>query len=69
MPNFNEAYKIGFFVADVKREPPHVHVTRDGNTVKYCINPLKLSYNRGYPTYELTTSSIFYLLNTREVCL
>lgn len=34
-------YKFFFYEADVAGEPPHVHVTKDGNEAKYWINPVK----------------------------
>ena len=35
-------YKFFFYEADVANEPPHVHVTKDGNEAKFWLNPIKL---------------------------
>jgi hypothetical protein len=34
-------YKFFFYEADVANEPPHIHVTKEGNEAKYWLDPLK----------------------------
>ena len=34
-------YKFFFYEADVANEPPHVHVTKEGNEAKFWLNPVK----------------------------
>lgn len=42
-------------MADVKREPAHVHVTKDDKTVKYWLEPLTMARgsNFGFANHEL----------------
>ena len=34
-------YKFFFYQADVANEPPHVHVTKDGNEAKFWLSPIR----------------------------
>jgi hypothetical protein len=36
-------YKFFFYQADVANEPPHVHVTKEGNEAKFWLDPLRLA--------------------------
>ncbi len=40
-------YKFRFYSSDLN-EPPHMHVIRDGNEAKVWLQPIDVSYNRGY---------------------
>ncbi len=35
-------YKFYFYEADIANEPPHVHVTKDGNEAKFWLSPMKV---------------------------
>jgi hypothetical protein len=35
-------YKF-FYQADVANEPPHVHVTKEGNEAKFWLDPVKIA--------------------------
>ena len=47
-----EGYKCRFYSSDVY-EPPHVHVLRGDREAKIWLNPIEVSYNRGYNQTEL----------------
>jgi uncharacterized protein DUF4160 len=36
-------YKFFFYEADVANEPPHVHVSKEGNEAKVWLNPIKVA--------------------------
>ena len=36
-------YKFFFYQADVANEPPHVHVTKEGNEAKFWLDPVKVA--------------------------
>lgn len=36
-------FKFFFYQADVANEPPHVHVTKDGNEAKFWLDPVKVA--------------------------
>ena len=36
-------YKFFFYQADVANEPPHVHVSKEGNEAKYWLDPVKVA--------------------------
>ena len=36
-------YKFFFYQADVANEPPHVHVTKEGNEAKFWLDPIKVA--------------------------
>ena len=46
-----QGYRVGFFSADWD-EPPHVHVTKGGNTAKFWLKPVQLAFNAGYQRHE-----------------
>lgn len=35
-------YKFFFYQADLVNEPPHVHVTKEGNEAKFWLDPIKV---------------------------
>ena len=35
-------YKFFFYEADVANEPPHVHITSEGNEAKFWLEPVKV---------------------------
>jgi hypothetical protein len=45
-------YSFIFFSSD-KGEPPHIHVRRDRQLVKFWLQPVSLSKNRGFKDHEL----------------
>lgn len=42
-----------FFYAGDRYEPPHVHVERDDNVVKFWLDPARLHRNVGFRAVEL----------------
>jgi hypothetical protein len=42
-----------YFFSNEGREPPHIHVDRDGNSVKYWLGPVRLARNLGFGQNEL----------------
>lgn len=40
-------YKFRFYALDVD-EPPHVHVVKDGNSLKVWLATLDVAHNKGY---------------------
>ena len=55
-----------FFSSD-KGEPPHIHVRRDRQLVKFWLQPISLSKNRGFKEHEL--NEILQLVETYEQTL
>ena len=47
-----KGYRIGFFSADGD-EPPHVHVSKDGNAAKFWLDPVQLAKDAGLSRAEL----------------
>jgi hypothetical protein len=45
-------YSFVFFSSD-RGEPVHIHVKRDRKLAKYCLSPIALAKNRGFPDHEL----------------
>ena len=43
-----------FFYSLENGEPSHVHVTHDGRTAKYWLNPVELASSEGFRAHELT---------------
>jgi hypothetical protein len=41
-------YNFIFFSSD-QSEPPHIHVKRDRQIVKFWLTPVSLANNRGFP--------------------
>jgi len=56
-----QGYRFFFYSAD-GREPPHVHVTKDGKEAKIWLADLVLALNMGYSAKELNV----ILTKTRE---
>jgi len=56
-------YSFIFFSSD-KGEPPHIHVRRDRQLVKFWLQPISLSKNRGFKDHEL--NDILQLVETYE---
>lgn len=54
-------YSFIFFSSD-KGEPPHIHVRRDRQLVKFWLQPIFLSKNRGFKDHEL--NDILQLVET-----
>ena len=65
MPTFCQVgpYSFIFFSSD-KGEPPHIHVRRDRQLVKFWLQPVSLSKNRGFKDHEL--NDILQLVETYE---
>lgn len=48
-----KGYRIGFFALD-QGEPPHVHVMRGRQEVKYWLEPfVRMARNKGFGAHEL----------------
>jgi hypothetical protein len=47
-------YRI-YFWSHEPNEPPHVHVDRDDNSVKFWLDPVSLAINLGFSAKELRT--------------
>ncbi|MCX7421284.1 MAG: DUF4160 domain-containing protein [Planctomycetia bacterium] len=45
-------YSFVFFSSD-RSEPPHIHVKRDRDIVKFWLLPIELACNHGFATAEL----------------
>jgi hypothetical protein len=45
-------YSFIFFSSD-RTEPPHIHIKRDSQLVKFWLNPVSLAKNRGFKSHEL----------------
>ncbi|MEM9772817.1 MAG: DUF4160 domain-containing protein [Cyanobacteria bacterium P01_D01_bin.73] len=45
-------YSFIFFSSD-RDEPPHIHIKRDKQLLKYWLDPVKLDKNRGFKDHEL----------------
>ena len=43
-----------YFFSNEGQEPPHIHVDRDENTVKYWLEPVEVARNIGFAARELT---------------
>lgn len=46
-------YSFIFFSSD-RGEPPHIHVKRDRQVVKFWLEPVDMARNRGFRDHELT---------------
>lgn len=46
-------YRLFFFSSD-RGQPVHVHVARDRKAAKFWLSPVRLEYNHGFSTVELT---------------
>jgi hypothetical protein len=45
-------YRVYFFSNDL-REPPHVHIDREGLSAKFWLQPVRLARNSGFGPREL----------------
>lgn len=43
-----------FFYSLENNEPAHIHIQRDQDLAKYWLQPVELSWNRGFRAHELT---------------
>ena len=43
-----------FFYASDRSEPPHIHVERDDNVVKFWLDPVRLQSSGGFARVEIT---------------
>ena len=43
-----------FFYSNENDEPRHVHITASENEAKYWLEPLEMSWNKGFNTRELS---------------
>ncbi|HXF85935.1 MAG TPA: DUF4160 domain-containing protein [Anaerolineales bacterium] len=46
-------YKFFFYQADVANEPPHVHVTKEGNEAKFWLDPVRVAREGGFRKSDL----------------
>lgn len=49
-------YSFIFFSSD-RGEPPHIHIKRDRQLVKFWLGPVSLAKNRGFKDHELNDIS------------
>jgi hypothetical protein len=42
-----------YFYSHEPNEPPHIHVDRERNSVKYWLTPVQLARNTGFVAHEL----------------
>ena len=42
-----------FFYSGHRDEPPHIHVERDNDTVKFWLDPVRFQRSRGFSRHEL----------------
>jgi hypothetical protein len=42
-----------YFFSNEGYEPPHVHVDKDGNSVKFWLSPVRLARNFGFGSSDL----------------
>ena len=59
-------YSFIFFSSD-RGEPPHIHVKRDRQLVKYWLEPVLLEKNRGFKDHEL--NQIAKLVEKNQIAL
>lgn len=45
-------YKFRFYALDMD-EPPHVHIVKDGKSLKVWLRSLEIAQNRGYTEVEI----------------
>ena len=61
--DYHFLFRRAFFSSD-KGEPPHIHVRRDRQLVKFWLQPISLSKNRGFKDHEL--NDILQMVETYE---
>ena len=59
-------YAFIFFSSD-RGEPPHIHVKRDRQLVKYWLNPVSFAKNRGFSEPELNRIARLVVKNERKL--
>ena len=42
-----------FFYATDRDEPPHIHVEREDNVIKFWLDPMRLQYSIGFTRREI----------------
>ena len=66
-------YKFFFYEADVANEPPHVHVTKEGNEAKFWLDPIRVGREGRFRKSDLRTieriieDNLQFLLNAWNV--
>jgi hypothetical protein len=43
-----------YFFSNEGSEPPHIHIDKGGNTIKFWLEPVSIARNRGFPQQEQT---------------
>ncbi len=59
-------YAFVFFSSD-RGEPPHIHVKRDRQLVKFWLNPVSYAKNRGLPEQELNRIARLVIKNEQKL--
>lgn len=47
-----DPYRLFFYASD-RDEPPHIHVERDDNVVKFWLDPVRLQSSGGFSRVEI----------------
>ena len=47
-----------YFFSNEGFEPPHIHVDKGGNSVKFWLEPVSVARNHGFPQRALTALTI-----------
>ncbi len=56
-------YKFRFYALDMD-EPPHVHIAKDGKSLKVWLGSLEIAQNRGYT--EMETARLLAIVAERR---
>ncbi|PZD75500.1 hypothetical protein C1752_00157 [Acaryochloris thomasi RCC1774] len=68
MPTLFRAGPYRFFCyAGDRDEPPHVHVERDDNEIKFWLKPIRLQKNKGFNTIEINRIQKLVEENQRQL--
>jgi len=65
-------YKFFFYQADVANEPPHIHVSKEGNEAKFWLDPVKVVHEGRFRKSDLRDieriidDNLEFLLSTWE---
>ena len=54
---FKLVHIVSSFLAQIRDEPPHIHIKRDRQLAKFWLDPIALSKNRGFKEHELNDIS------------